>query len=254
MGAWGHFITAILLFAPSAFAQIPGLPDISAMTAGLSKAVVTTVALGLDNRSLSPATALGIAAGVEFGIDVALTQFPSSLLPAMQSAGLDTSALSTGIIPAPRFHFKKGISPAATIGFSGIYYRQILVYGIDFQYTLWEPEEGVTWAIRGSFNNADVLYVKSVCWTPQLVISRALDFADPYLGVGVQLGHGEVSGSVDVAPGVTQQVSNAATMQAFVAFMGTKFRPPNVGFQFTLEGGYSTIGMNWLSTRLGVSF
>ena len=230
------------------------LPDVSSMSAPLSKAVITTVALGLDNRSMAPATALGIGAGIEFGLEAALTKFPDSLLPAMQSAGVDTSMVSTGVIPAPRFNFKKGISPAATFGISAMIYKEILVYGLDFQYTIWQPEEGITWAARMSFNNADVLYVKSICWTPQILISRALDFADPYLGVGAQLGHGEVSADVQAAPGVTQHISNTATTQAFIAFLGTKFRPPNVGFQLTLEGGYSSVGMDWLSTRFGFSF
>lgn len=245
------------MLVPNAWGQLPVggfLPDLSGTTGPVTQALVSTVAFGLDHRPMEPATPLGVTQGLELGLELALVRFPDKLVPALQSIGADTSALEMGVIPAPKLHLRKGIGPNVTFGSSFVWYQQILVYGMDLKYTFLQPEEGVTWAIRLCYSKANVMYVKSTTWAPQLLISRALEFADPYLGLGAQLATGEMNLSFEASPGVTAHVRDSANVYAFQAFIGTKFRPPNLGIQFTLEGGYNHLGMHWLSTRAGVSF
>lgn len=249
-------ISALTLFhGTGAWAGLTGfLPNLDSTTDDLTKALIQTVGMGLDHRPMDPATALGTNPGFELGIEAYAARFPNTLVPALEGAGLSTSVAAVGIVPAPRFNLRKGLGPNISFGISLIWYQEILIYGGDFKITLWQPEEGLTWAIRTSYTNADILYVESICWTPALLVSRHLDFADPYLGIGVQLAHGTVTVNTEVSPGVTEEISDDAKGSSFIAFIGTKFRPPGVGLQLTLEGGYSAIGMHSLGVKFGFTF
>jgi hypothetical protein len=241
-----------LALAPSASGMVP-LPDLTAIDPAICNALVKTIGLSTDHRPMESAAPLGTFLGLEAGLEVTLSKFPSDLNEALVDAGLGSSQVEIPVIPAPKLHLKKGIGERVGIGVSAIFYRGYALYGGDIKYTLALPEEGPTWAIRAAYSESDIGYVKTRTLSPQLVVSRALEFADPYLGIGYQFSRGKIAHTETVGP-MTVTLSGTGVAQAFVAFTGVQFRAKPLGLQLTLEGGYSSGDMHWLSTRLGFRF
>jgi len=222
--------------------------------------------------------------GLDVGLETTLVQPPASLssalgsLGSMGGAGSPSSSASSSsptipIIPSIRLHIHKGISKKIDIGFSALptmpswpYVGGTLLMGGDIKVVIWEPEEGATWALRGSYNvnNLNINYtgyaisVQTATITPQLLISKKLSFADPYLGLGYQYTYGSLQLTVPVpslspplpsiAPiVVTQSGSGAGTF----FFGGISMKVPLIGLKFTIEGAYSPLGMNYLGTKIG---
>ena len=167
---------------------------------------------------------------------------------------MSTSVLSVGVLPAPKVFLRKGFGPAVNIGASGLYYKGVSLIGGDVTWTLHEPEEGVSWGFRVSYSSSNVLYAKTQTVRPEFLVSRALEFADPYLGIGAQIAWGTLTVDVEPIPGFTQQITASGRAQSFVAFLGNKFRIPGLNLLIAVEGGYSSAGMSWLAARTGIGF
>jgi hypothetical protein len=228
------------------------LPELEETTQQLTRSLVATVGFGFDHRPLRPATALGKR--TELGIEASGAKFPSALGPALESVGFDNyQYLEEGVVPAPKLFLKRGLGPRLSVGISGLKYSEILIYGFDLQTTLREPEEGLNVALRLGYNRAEVLYMKTHTWSPSLLISRALEFADPYLGIGYQYARGDLEAEFEPLPGVTTKLRDSATASSLNLWLGTQFRPESLGVVLALEGGYSTGDMHWLGFRMGIA-
>lgn len=244
-----------LLLSPRGAAAI-GFPlpsNLTALTNQLSNAMVKTIGLSTDHRPMEPATALGTFLGLELGLELTLAKPPSDINEALSAAGMGSSSVSLAIIPVPKLHVKKGITDRLGAGISGIFYLGYALYGGDLKYTVSQPEEGPTWAVRLAYSEADIGYVESRTLSPQLLVSRALEFADPYLGIGYQLTRGKLQYSQTIGP-ITVPLTGVGEGQAFIAFTGVQFRVKPLGFQITLEGAYSSADIHTLATRVGFRF
>jgi len=256
-------------------AQAMTIPSLDTTTAS---AFVKTVGLCMDNRSYQPATTQGGNVALDIGIETSLVQPPSDLGTAFGSLSGSSSSSSSSIpiIPSLKLSLHKGFGERFEIGGSVLptlssfqYIGGSLLLGFDAKFVIYQPEEGLTWAIRGSYNynNLTVNYsgmtiaIKSATITPQLLVSRKLDFADPYIGLGLQYTWGSISATVPVPvpeglpvaiPPYTLE-SNGSGYNAFL-FIGVAMRIPTVGFKITLEGAYSPFGMNYIGTKISFSF
>ena len=239
------------------------------LSSELASAAIHMVGVTLDHRPLEPATPLGTQIGVDVGIAGDVVQIPRSFAESLAAQGFPVSGFT--FFPNLRqLNVHKGLSQSIDIGGSYLSMLGILIWAVDLKVVLYQPEEGVTWAVRLSRNSVNIpigsadlsgasasLSMETVTWTPALLISRKMSFADPYLGVGYQFVNGNVNltatsnGQVSV-PDINSTVSS--TGSNFLAFLGLSMRVPNLGLRITLEGEYSAKGYHALSSKIGFSF
>jgi hypothetical protein len=285
-----HFLVILLglvSFADSlgAATTIPSLPDLSGvpdpntvLSPAITNAIVKSVGLGLDYRAYEPATPLGTALGLDIGIEATLAKPPPevsdaiSTLTSLGGGGSSGAGTQIPVLPSARFNIHKGIGNFVDLGFSYLpslpsvpYIGKSSFIGGEIKICLYRPEEGVTWSIRGSYNvntlKVETVTIKTTTITPQLLISKQLDFADPYIGAGFQYTSGYVEAQIDVPP----QPAPAPVFSPIVLkengkgsggifFGGLSLKVPNVGLRLTIEMAYSTASMSYLGSKIGFSF
>ena len=218
---------------------------------------IRTVGIYADQRPYQPATPLGLLFGFDAALEVTLMKIPDDFAAAVQTASGSNIALP--VLPLPRLQVHKGLGDHMDVGLSYIGYQGYVIYGGDVKFVLWNDEETPTWAMRLCYSHSNVGFLTTTTWTPQLLISRKLDFADPYIGVGYEMVNGTLTATTDPvqvavlqALGVPSSLSGGG--QAFMAFLGVGLRIPRVGLKLTIEGSYSPIGADTLGTTLGFSF
>jgi hypothetical protein len=251
----------------------------------LGSALVMAVGVGMDHHPLEPATPLGIFPGLELGVSVVASKPPSSLGTALSntfsnltgsSSNSSFSSITDLVIPSLRFDLHKGIGNWVDLGVSLLpkmgsipILGSSYFYGADLKICVFKPQEGPTIAVRVSYNVNSFQYqgisLTTTTWTPSLLISRKMGFADPYLGASLQYATGTMSLTIDsssllpaysaLIPGVSQlTVSQSGRAIAGNLFGGVSLKIPVVGLRLTLEGAYNTGGMAYLGTKVGLSF
>lgn len=273
------FILFVLFFWKTAYCVT--IPDPSSfLDAATSNAMVQTIGLAMDHRSYEPATPLGTALGLDFGIEITLARPPDSLATALSTLAGGSSGLTSGlpILPSARFHLHKGLSEFLDLGVSYLpavstipYIGGTSLLGFDLKYCFFRPEEGLTWAFRASYNlntfqfqqgTITQLTVITQTITPQLLISKKLDFADPYIGIGYQYTFGNVGATITLPSSALDSlvsiapinISHDGSGSGGVFFGGISFKAPVSGLRLTLEMAYSTVQVDYVGTKIGFSF
>jgi hypothetical protein len=257
------------------------IPDLSSYIAQSNvDTFVKTVGFCMDHRPYEPATSLGTS--FDFGIETTLVMPPSNLgssLSSIESSYTATPANSTSIaspipfIPSAKIHLRRGFGEKLDLGVSTLfvptnipYAGGTLLLGGDLKYVLFNPEEGITWAFRTSYNfinlaiqyNDYIFSIKTVTITPQIIISRKLSFFDPYLGVGFQYTYGTIratipSPPITLLPGVaiapvSLSLDGSGTG---ISFFGGLSLLSIMRLRLTLEGAYNPGGESYLGTKIG---
>ncbi len=228
--------------------------------------LVRTFGLVFNHRPMEPATPLGTQFGFDLGVEFHLVQIPNELFDELQGYGLDLPFIPD--LPSIReLNFHKGISNSVDVGGAILSYQGYLIWGIDLKIVLSHPEEGPTWAIRLSRNSVHLpvgnlsildrtidVSLDAVTWTPMLLVSKKLEFADPYLGLGYQYVTGGLNVNItgDPLPGIDSIAADPGG--GVLALIGLSLKPPNIGLRVTLEGAYSSAGTHSLGTKVGFSF
>jgi hypothetical protein len=228
------------------------IPNLNTLLAPeIVRAIIETVGTTTDYRSYEPATPLGILPGISFGVEVTAAKLPDSFRTAVQQTGKDLGDL--GFFPVPRIHLHKGITDRMDIGASAIRYKNYSILGGELKALVYAPEEGVSWAVRLSYTETKLDIIETQTWTPQVLISKRLAFADPYLGVGYQMVQGKITLPLEFM-GFSLKLQGEGASQAAVAFTGLSLRVPYLGLTWVMEGSYSTAGAHALGTRIGFSY
>lgn len=221
--------------------------------------LVLTVGLALDHRPYQSATPLGTSIGLDVGVELTLVQVPTSFNTAITGSAGGTSI---PILPSPQLHLHKGIGDRVDIGATWISFEGNGATGFDLKICVAKPEEGPTWAIRFNYTIAsaelDPVTINTNTFTPQILVGKQMEFADPYLGVGYQYAWGTLNitlptGLPSPAPQSITSTNNG-TGGGFQAFTGVALKIPNTGIKLTLEGSYSSVGANTLGTKFGFEF
>ena len=252
------FALGSLPFSPSSFPN-----PLSIISDTVLSGVIKGLGVTTDHRAYEPASPMGTR-GFDLSIEATLSQFPSDFSKALSSVGV-TGASSLPFMPVPRINIHKGISDVMDAGLSFITYgNSFRIMGFELKGVIYQPEEAPLWALRLSYTDAsfnvgsDILFgisIKTI--SPQLVVSRQLEFAEPYIGMGYQYVIGTINVIVPLpAPSPIPSVTDSATGRgsSFQAFTGVSFRVVPLGLRLTLEGSYSLSGANSLGTKVGFNF
>jgi hypothetical protein len=236
---------------------LPSIDDL--ISPSLQKSAIRTAGVLAAHRPYQPATPLGTALGLESMLEVTLVQMPESLFDELAAAGLGANfAIRT--LPVAKLHVHKGINPRMDLGASYFKLLKYSIYGADLKWAFWVPEEGPTWAFRLCYSQSDLDYLRTKAWSPQLIVSRKLSFAEAYLGAEYTWITGRIVGSQtqDLGPPVGPvtvaiDIRDIPTTSAST-FLGLGLRIPGVGFKIALEGAYSFVKSHSLGLQLGTSW
>jgi len=217
--------------------------DLSTLTHPESVVERLTETLGTltGARPLSPATPLNSALGLEVGAEATLLLAPSSFWELLGS--------SPSPLPAAMLQVQKKLSPFSTLGLHGLVFQGIRIYGGSFSAHFLQPEEGpfVTGRFTFSWSQISVLMTRN--WGAELLASRDLGFADPYLGLGAHI----LSGTVTLDSGIPGFSLEASSLLFNLrAFGGVQFKIPALGAALTLEGEYTSKTSSALSTKVSL--
>lgn len=222
-------------------------------------ALIHMIGVATMHRPYEPATPLGTSAGIDFSVELTLVRISDATAAVLAENGL-AAATSLGVIPVPKFHLHKGISDRMDVGFSGVYYQSYMMWGLDAKLVVFQPEEGPTWAIRFAYSTSDFGLVSAKNMMPQIVVSKAMTFADPYIGMGYEYSWGSVHFEHPVTvieglpPGTIIYDHSGVGGTSFVGFVGLGLRLAQKGLRLTVEGSYNSEGMNTLGTKIGFVF
>jgi hypothetical protein len=259
---------AILTAAPESRAQ--GMFDLSIINFNdLGGSIPQTVAdegikmLGIytSHRPYSGATPITEYNTFDLNLEASLIKLGPGFFEALRAAGSSAVSEDTAALPLFKLNIRKGISPKADMGISGIWYQGQYVVGGDFRFLLYQPEEGLNLGLRLGYTYADlpaVAYVRSLnTLNPELVLSRPLDFAEPYIGIGARYMWGMFDFPLDDVPPllVNRRIQKKGSAYNGYLFTGVYFHiiGPQ-GFRMGVEGAYDFSSYHSLGFVFGLGF
>lgn len=275
--ALAAFLSAVcaLVATPAARADLGfgalGISADSLISSDVVKSLVSLIAFGGQHRPYEPATPLGMAVGLDFSLELTLFKIPDDLFANLSSVGAPSKS-PIPAAPMPKLHLHKGMGEFVDLGGSILYYPSNWIVGGDIKVVLVQGEEGPTYAIRFCYTYTSVSFdgitASTKVYSPQFLLSRQMEFADPYIGVALEYATGEVNASVPgekflpsgvtLPPGVTlpavQFSATAPAVYGAYAFGGVSLRIPRSGLRLTLEGSYNTAGESTMGTKVGFTF
>lgn len=260
MKSWcaGFFAFLLFFFPASAHSYEVPLPDISDLVSQpLLKELTRFIGALTAHRPYQGATPLGKAAGLDVFVELSLAQTSSRLIRELQNNGI-TADFSTRTLSVPKLHLHKGMGPRLDLGVSYLGYREYKMYGADLKWTPILPAEGITVAYRLCLSRTAFSYVTAHTLSTQVLASRKLGFAEPYLGAEYSRYHGRVKGSEvkDVLGVPTLITVNANNIHSDggSTFLGLSLRVPRLGLKIAVEGTYSFIQAHSLGATFGFSW
>lgn len=232
---------------------------------------------GALTQSAQSKDALGLGFGL--GIEATLIHLPSDFFSSLETAGIKMGSNSPiASLPIAKVHLTKSTSPVTNFGISGLYYKGSYILGGDFKRVLFVPEEGLVWSFRLSYSETKIdlgavsvkklpLIIKDVkigeaslilnnrSITPEIIGSKKLDFAEPYLGFGLDFLNGQIDLplSFTVLNDTQTLTTPEYSARAYHLLTGVSFQVPIIGVTWTLEGSFSSIGAHTFGTVIGIS-
>ena len=226
-----------------------GLSNFTAiLESSVSKSIITTVGILAAPYPYGGATPLGTSVGLDIGISITTLKLPDAFLDSLNLLGANTTSLKNSIIPVPVAQIHKGLGPRLDLGIYYFSFQGYKFYGGDVKIALWVPEEGPGFAFRFGYGVGELGIVSTKTIAPELIFSRKLEFAEPYIGAGAQIISGAIS--YDGVPGLPINQTGLAAR----AFLGLSLKLLESGIIASVEGGYNSYGAHALGMKAGVSF
>lgn len=259
------WILGLLLIAPASSQAAFDLSILNAsnlnnvLPDNVASAAIKTFGIYFAHRPYQGATSIYGRSTLDLNFEVTMVKISNELNDALTANGISSNtSSSTAALPIIKLNFRKAMSPAADLGFSGIYYQGQYAIGADLKFVLNNPEEGITTALRlgYSYATASILYLKSVTvLSPEFVMSRRIESAEPYLGLGGRYITGKISVPFDLPPAGAGTVEKGGTGYTAYAFTGVNFQIlGSKGFRFGMEGTYDISGFSSIGTTFGIGF
>ncbi len=234
-------------FDPNQYTEL-----VEIFTEANAKLFMNAVGSWSGHRAMEGASVSSGNAGFDLGVEVSLTKLPENLMKTLVEAGIVSGSDFPASLPLPRIHLRKTFGKRASIGLSGIIYRDYRIYGGDLKYAIHTPEEGAIWALRLSYSYTKAGFVEANTFRPELVISKPLEFAEPYLAFGWTTTTGLLSAQYSTT-GQSLSLRAQGSSSALTAALGLQLRIAYL-LSLTLEGGYHSQGAHHLGTRVALRF
>jgi len=265
-------VAGSLCVAPRAHAlgELPiGLDPNSLVSDDIVNAVVGLIGIGFQHRPYEPATPLGLMVGMDLSVEATLVKIPDSFFATLAANGAGSASAPIPSLPMARLHLHKGFGEFVDLGGSALVILGNKILGGDAKVVFLQGEEGPTYAFRFCYTYVDLSFsgvnVSTKTYAPQLLMSRQMDFADPFLGVGLEYSTGALDGSrtpdapagVVLPPGVTMPtvtIHKTGIAYGGQVFGGVSLRIPRSGLRMTIEGSYNTAGTSTLGLKSGFTF
>ena len=254
------FLVLLGLGVPkSARSQINAPLISSVLTTSQIQALVTTLAIAYEHRAYSPATPLGTNFGLEAGLEATAVKVPDTFTAALASLGAG-SALPLPVFPAVKIAAHKGLG-SFDVGVSGLWYLGSYFVGGDLKLCIFNPPEGINVALRANYNYLNLILLSPLLFhshiiSGEILISRNLGkYFDPYIGAGFHYALGDISTSLTVTVlGVTQTFTETVNTSgtAYNGFMGVSIILGPTAIRLAAEMAYSSVGMFYAGTKLGI--
>lgn len=228
----------------------------------LVNAIVKTMGIYTMHRPSMGASSLGSSGTLSGHVDVyiegTLVKFSPIIIDALKQTELgangvgDTSKFPA--LPIAKLHVDAAINERTAFGISGIYYPGNYIAGGHIQHVLWQPEEGLylTGRLSGTYASLPIAYTTLSTWSPEIVVGKAMSFADPYIGISYTLIAGTFDVTLDNPPFPITRVKARGGGSTASSFMGVIFRMPL--FRLGLEGSYNLDGFHTVGSTIGMSF
>ncbi len=275
---WALFTGLLISCArPALAAGVGGVPfdlDPSSLVSdSVVNAIVKEIGLSFDLKPYEPATPLGTHVGLDIGVEVSLLKVPDAFFEALASSGFGggMSSASVPFLPTVSLQVHKGMGEFVDVGLGGLALLGNKIIGGDIKIVILKgEEEGPTWAFRFSYTYTDLLLsginISTKTLTPQLLVSKEIEFADPYLGVAAQYVMGDIDATISGASlaagaGVPegtavpdQSVQKSGSGYGAKLFGGVSFKVPRAGLRLTLGGDYSIAGVSGMGVKVSFTF
>jgi hypothetical protein len=252
------FVLAAAGFSGRANADLSQMPSLNDLvTPSLQREAIRMVGVLAAHRPYQPATPLGMTLGLEATIETSLVQVPQSFFDELAASGV-AGSFDLRTLPVAKLHLHKGILSNLDLGASYFGFQDVRLYGADLKWTLIQPEEGPTWALRLCYSQSSIRYFSTKSWSPQLLVSRRLHFADAYLGAEYTAITGRIRGTETAdtigGPVTTSLDLSGIRARSGSAFLGLGLRLPALGIKASIEGAYSFVKAHSLGASLGISW
>ncbi len=229
----------------------------SVIPQNIANSLIMTASFYGIHRPYQGATSIYSYNSIDVYLEATMMKVGSALPNALSTYGLNTSqASSIPAIPNAKIHVRKAFGEWVDVGVSAIGYRGQTIIGGDVKIVLSDPEEGPSYAFRFGYThlNLPVLYTTSSSFAPELVTSRKLYFAEPYLGGGVRFCTGSVSVPLQLPLSTSPiYLTKSGSGWDEYLFTGIKFRlMGSQGLLLGLEGSFSFTGFHTLGLTAGI--
>ncbi|MGE0614663.1 MAG: hypothetical protein AB7P04_03405 [Bacteriovoracia bacterium] len=171
--------------------------QLSALTTSLKDAMLKTAGYQTEHRSYRSATPLGVALGLDVGVDVTLVSFSDDFRSALTTVG--NSGSNSSSLPLPRLNIHKGLPAGIDLGFSWIAYGGYSLIGFDLQWAFVRSPM-LSLAARTSYTKAKLSYINSNTLSFDVLGSLPIGIIDPYLGFGLQTARGSLNFDTGTLP------------------------------------------------------
>ncbi len=249
--------------------------------------LIYPVGIGMRHRAYEPAHITDVPWGWSAGIAVTAWR-PIGVGDAIQAVASITSTSASGeapvipVIPSATLHVRKSITPHFELGASllpipaAVPYVSGYLAGADATWMLYEPAPDIELpyvALRGVYsqNKLSIDYkgqalvtILSVTTGVELLASKPLLGAEPYVGLAFMLARGSLLAQIAVpaSPAPAPVIAPISLMQTGMArsltlFAGIKLRTPSLlglKLALTLEGAYDPAGAHTIGLKLGAVY
>jgi hypothetical protein len=224
---------------------------LQSLTNQLAESLITQVGITGDHRAFEPASPLGLAIGLDVGVDTTASKMSQSFKDALTTAGVTGS--KPDYIVLPRLNVHKGLPLGIDVGFSYVGYQKNSIYAGEAKYAFLRG--GVvkpSVAARVSYTSSTLYFMKTHTTKIDVLASKTVGwFLEPYVGTGVQL----VSGTVEVpvgVPGLPATVSASQSKSAMHVYGGLPIKL--IFLHLTGEYDYSFTGITTAGLKVSFNF
>ena len=257
-------ITAVLgSTSQSAFGYNPSILDPDQLSGHIPQdvadAVIKAMGIYFVHRPYSGATSMFNRNGLDLRIEATMMKMGDGVNNALKANNLATNTASySAALPMLKLNLRKALSPSSDLGLSSIFFMGQYAVGGDFKFELSNPEEGISTALRLGYSHAAAvdLYLYSVdVISPELVASRRLTFAEPYIGIGGRYIWGELEIPFNIPPAGQFLANKKGGGYTGYLFTGVNFEIlGQKGLRLGMEGSFDFSGYSTIGTTFGIAF